>query len=98
MINSQAICAALLVNLTMAWVAPGQSPAPAPAGRGGAPGRAAAPPQTRAEWRVRNVAEVGSFLKWKVGAPADAFHGLSFLEAAVRLDVLGLAYVEGSNQ
>ena len=69
-----------------------------PGGRGGAPGTAAAPPQTRAEWRVRNVAEVGSLMKWKVGAPSDAFHGLSFLEAAVRLDELGLAYVEGSDQ
>jgi sugar phosphate isomerase/epimerase len=36
-------------------------------------------------------------LKWKVGAPASAFQGLSFLEAAVRLDALGLAYIEGSN-
>ena len=33
-----------------------------------------------------------------MGAPADAFQGLSFLEAAVRLDALGLAYIEGSNQ
>lgn len=98
MINRKAICAAFLVNLTTAGVAFGQAPAPAPAVRGGAPGRAAAPPQTRAEWRVRNVAEVGSFLKWKVGAPADAFQGLSFFEAAVRLDALGLAYIEGSNQ
>ena len=37
-------------------------------------------------------------MKWKVGAPADAFQGLSFLEAAVRLDALGLAYIEGSNK
>ena len=33
-----------------------------------------------------------------MGAPADAFQGLSFLEAAVRLDAMGLAYIEGSNK
>jgi type 1 glutamine amidotransferase/sugar phosphate isomerase/epimerase len=96
--NHKAICAALLISMTSAIVATGQAPAQAPVGRGGAPGTAAAPPQTRAEWRVRNVAEVGSFLKWKVGAPSDAFQGLSFFEAAVRLDALGLAYIEGSNK
>ena len=87
MINCKAISAALLINMTSAIVAMGQAPAPAQAGRGVAPG-GAAPPPTRAEWRIRTIAQVGSFLKWKVGAPADAFQGLSFLEAAVRLDAM----------
>jgi len=96
MMNARVICAALLMSITSAIVALGQ--APAPVGRGAAPARAATPPQTRAEWRTRTIAQSGSFLKWKVGAPADAFQGLSFLEAAVRLDALGLAYIEGSNK
>src|SRR5713226_3160256 len=98
MMNDKAIYAALLISMTSAMVALGQAPVPAPAGRGGAPGRDDAPPTTRAEWRTRTIAQSGSFLKWKVGAPADAFQGLSFLEAAVRLDAMGMAYIEGSNQ
>src|SRR5438128_1148950 len=98
MMNHKAICAALLMNVTSAMIALGQAPSQAPAGRGAAPARAAEPPPTRAEWRNRTMAQLGSFLKWKVGAPADAFQGLSFLEAAVRLDAMGLAYIEGSNK
>ena len=55
-------------------------------------------PVGRAEWRTRTLSQSGSFLKWKVGAPADAFRGLSFLEAAVRLDAMGMEYIEGSNK
>jgi sugar phosphate isomerase/epimerase len=98
MMNRKAICVSLLMNVGCAIAALGQAPTPAPAGRGGAPAKAAAPPQTRAEWRTRTIAQSGSFLKWKVGAPAAAFQGLSFIEAAVRLDAMGLAYIEGSNK
>jgi type 1 glutamine amidotransferase/sugar phosphate isomerase/epimerase len=101
MMNHKTISAALFVSLSWAIVALGQVPAPVPPARGAAtPGRGATPPQGqgRAEWRTRTLSQSGSFLKWKVGAPADAFQGLSFLEAAVRLDVLGMAYIEGSNK
>lgn len=97
MTSHRTICAALLISMTSAIGVWGQAPAPSPAGRGGAPGGGAAPPPTRAEWRNRTLAQLGSFLKWKVGAPAEAFQGLSFLEAAVRLDAIGMAYIEGSN-
>ena len=93
--NYKAMWAAFLISMTSAIAASGQ--APVPPGRGAAPGRGTVPP-TRAEWRIRTMSEAGSFLKWKVGAPAEAFQGLSFLEAAVRLDAMGLEYIEGSNQ
>ena len=34
---------------------------------------------------------------WKVGAPANAFNGLTLSEAVVRIDKDSLGYVEGSN-
>ncbi len=46
----------------------------------------------------KNVRTVtASVLGWKVGAPASDFRNLTFLEAAVETDKLGLAYVEGSD-
>ena len=80
--NYKTICGALLISMTSTIVALGQAPAP---------------PPTRAEWRNRTLAQLGSFLRWKVGARAEAFQGLSFLEAAVRLDAIGMAFIEGSN-
>jgi sugar phosphate isomerase/epimerase len=97
MMGDRVFCSALFINMTSVIVAFGQAP-PAQAGRGGGSARAAAPPPTRAEWRNRTLAQLGTFLKWKVGAPAEVFQGLSFLEAAVRLDAMGMAYIEGSNK
>jgi type 1 glutamine amidotransferase/sugar phosphate isomerase/epimerase len=54
-------------------------------------------PVGRANWRVPTIFEAGTFFNWKVGAPANAFQGLTLAEAAIRIDKVSLGYVEGSN-
>ena len=54
-------------------------------------------PVGRAGWRVPTIIEAEGFFNWKVGAPANAFNGLTLAEAVVRIDKDSLGYVEGSN-
>jgi type 1 glutamine amidotransferase len=55
-------------------------------------------PVGRPGWRVPTIFYLPRFLNWKVGGAADAFTGLTFFEAVVRIDKSELAFIEGSDQ
>jgi type 1 glutamine amidotransferase len=55
-------------------------------------------PVGRSEWRDQTFRQMASFINWKIGAPASAFEGLTFLEAVMRMDQATLGYIEGSNK
>jgi len=55
-------------------------------------------PVGRTGWRSQTFRQTASFLNWKIGAPANAFEGLTLLEATIRIDKATLCYVEGSNK
>jgi type 1 glutamine amidotransferase/sugar phosphate isomerase/epimerase len=54
-------------------------------------------PVGRSGWRLGTLGDLVPFLKWKVGAPAGAFRGLTLSEAVIRTDIVALGYIEGSN-
>ena len=63
----------------------------------GGAGRQAQPPtesvRPAGSRHVRTT--VTSLLGWSVGVPSDAFRQLTFTEAAVKTDAMGLAFIEG---
>ena len=81
----------------------GAVPAIRPAGRGGRGGGANSDPARGSlsvrieDWGRLHTAAAG-LLGWKIGIPAAAFRGLTFSEAAARVDALFAGYIEGSSE
>jgi type 1 glutamine amidotransferase len=73
----------------------GQRQAP----QGPPPGSASAKPSGSSLGRIRLGAADPLWFRWNIGIPATAFRELTFLDAAVKADALGLGSIEGfSNQ
>ncbi len=92
-LTSLIVIAAAVLSMVPAT---GQAPAGAGRGRGGpaVPGRGIA--SVRWEpWSAMRSA-VTAIIGWKVGVRADSFRPLTFWDAGAKIDLLGVAYVEGA--
>jgi type 1 glutamine amidotransferase/sugar phosphate isomerase/epimerase len=100
--ESRALAGFIAMAAVGLWMAPVAGQAPPGAGRGGnavagrgTPGRGAASLRWEAWSAMRSAAT--AIIGWKIGVDAGGFRPLSFYDSVAKIDLLGVAYLEGAS-